>query len=699
MRKKMVMTATVAGFVAASHAAITPLNYAGATEYDGGNYELFTGSSANGEFEKSLSTSYLGQTVTVEDDFDLGAISILYTTDDGAGVSDVTVHVYEVTNALAASFAPWPPSNTLFSGTFDAPAPSGVDTLFLSLGTNISLTAGSAYMILLDGTAASSTAFNWMRSTDTADFYAGGLAVDNDGASASNRDFPIGLGLTPDVTANDDEYILAGISGTTVDAPGVLANDFSADSAMLVSDISSGSLTFNSDGSFSCSGLVNGTNTFTYAAVSGAEVSAPATVVLFAVLEEDPPTAVDDSYLMDFGLGDSNIVGNVLNNDINNSLVYDLSAMAGDYTVNNGTLNVSTDGDFTYTPNAGFTGTETFTYKAYTPLATSVVATVTLTVEDNDFPGAVIDIFDTYDNSATVDLKDIPAANDNWFSGNSGQIEIRNGDGVNKYLKVGWSGNRYRGATSRAALFAGIPDSSTEYWLYCELNPASTSIDGLFGVSTDSSHTVGTTERGDFAAGIRVAGEGLGVVDVYALTGGDSSTDVLLTSGVAAQTWHGIWLNINNAANTYDVYLGDAGDAGTLGTQIGTNIVFNGGNLDLVSVVASATATMYVDNILNVDSFTPWINQPATLSGVSLAANDTLQLTIGLDIKDDVTDYWPVRTDDLVYGEWEPVAHSDAPDGTFAVTSLGVASGDETNKVIYLKTTNTVEFFRIENNQ
>ncbi|MDF7822657.1 Ig-like domain-containing protein [Pontiellaceae bacterium B12227] len=184
--------------------------------------------------------------------------------------------------------------------------------------------------------------------------------------------------------AVDDEYILPLSSSTNVAAPGVLANDLGADSVVLVDDISSGSLTLNADGSFSCSGLADGTNTFTYAAVSGSVTSAPATVTLNAVLSEAPPTAVDDSYAMDLGLGDSNIMGNVLDNDINNSLIYDLSVMEDDYTVDNGTLNVSVDGGFTYTPNVGFVGVETFAYKAFTPLATSIVATVTLTVEDNN---------------------------------------------------------------------------------------------------------------------------------------------------------------------------------------------------------------------------------------------------------------------------------------------------------------------------
>jgi VCBS repeat-containing protein len=53
----------------------------------------------------------------------------------------------------------------------------------------------------------------------------------------------------------------------------------------------------------------------------------------------------------------------------------------------NGTLSISSDGSFTYTPNANFNGTDTFTYRANDDTANSNVATVTITVNPvNDAP-------------------------------------------------------------------------------------------------------------------------------------------------------------------------------------------------------------------------------------------------------------------------------------------------------------------------
>ena len=49
-------------------------------------------------------------------------------------------------------------------------------------------------------------------------------------------------------------------------------------------------------------------------------------------------------------------------------------------TTGNGSLTLNADGSFSYTPNAGFCGTDSFTYTATDGHATSAPATVTITV-------------------------------------------------------------------------------------------------------------------------------------------------------------------------------------------------------------------------------------------------------------------------------------------------------------------------------
>jgi VCBS repeat-containing protein len=48
----------------------------------------------------------------------------------------------------------------------------------------------------------------------------------------------------------------------------------------------------------------------------------------------------------------------------------------------NGLVTVNADGSFTYTPDSGFTGTDTFTYAANDGLGGSDTATVTITVSE-----------------------------------------------------------------------------------------------------------------------------------------------------------------------------------------------------------------------------------------------------------------------------------------------------------------------------
>ncbi len=109
---------------------------------------------------------------------------------------------------------------------------------------------------------------------DTADLSDPSYAASSSGA----------IGLAP--TAAADAYSVPGGTVLTVPAPGVLANDSSPRGgplqATLVSGPSNGSLTLQSDGSFSYTptGDFVGVDSFSYAAVDANFVSAPATVTV-----------------------------------------------------------------------------------------------------------------------------------------------------------------------------------------------------------------------------------------------------------------------------------------------------------------------------------------------------------------------------------------------------------------------------------
>src|SRR5207247_1584793 len=102
--------------------------------------------------------------------------------------------------------------------------------------------------------------------------------------------------------AGNDSYTTAEDTALTVTAPGVLSNDSDVDSpsltAVLVSGPMHGSLTLNSDGSFSYmpAANYNGSDSFSYQANDGHALSNVATVLITINPVNDAPVANDDSY-------------------------------------------------------------------------------------------------------------------------------------------------------------------------------------------------------------------------------------------------------------------------------------------------------------------------------------------------------------------------------------------------------------------
>ena len=183
--------------------------------------------------------------------------------------------------------------------------------------------------------------------------------------------------------ATDDTYATLEDTPLSISAPGVLANDSDGDSdpltAVLVAGPSNGTLTVNADGSFSYNpnANFNGLDSFTYQASDGLALSNVTTVTLSVAAGNDAPVAVDDSASMLEG-GTINGVS-VLANDSDvdgDVLTAELATLPA-----HGTLSFSSDGTYTYTPAAGFTGTDNFTYIARDAHgAGSSPAMVTLTV-------------------------------------------------------------------------------------------------------------------------------------------------------------------------------------------------------------------------------------------------------------------------------------------------------------------------------
>jgi VCBS repeat-containing protein len=207
--------------------------------------------------------------------------------------------------------------------------------------------------------------------------------------------------------AQNDSYTTAEDTSLVISAPGVLGNDSDVDgdtlTAVLVSGPSHGTLTLNSDGSFTYTPEENfcGEDSFTYKAYDGELYSNVATVTITVTCVNDAPVAEDDSYTTD---EDTPLVvpaPGVLGND---------SDVDGDTLTavlvsgpSHGTLTLNSDGSFTYTPAENFFGTDSFTYQAYDGVDYSNVATVTITVSSvNDAPVAQNDSYTTAEDTPLV---------------------------------------------------------------------------------------------------------------------------------------------------------------------------------------------------------------------------------------------------------------------------------------------------------
>ena len=173
-----------------------------------------------------------------------------------------------------------------------------------------------------------------------------------------------------------------------VSAAGVLGNDTNIEGgqlqASLVDGPKHGTIVLNSDGSFSYSPDKNfsGVDSFTYKAVNSNLLldSTPVTDSITVNYVNVQPIANNDTYTIE---QDSKLVVSapgVLGNDVDPDGPQPLTAVLVN-TTQNGSLTLNADGSFTYLPNPQFSGTDSFTYKAFDGDKYSSVATVSIKVQ------------------------------------------------------------------------------------------------------------------------------------------------------------------------------------------------------------------------------------------------------------------------------------------------------------------------------
>jgi len=244
------------------------------------------------------------------------------------------------------------------------------------------------------------------------------------------------LDTTPPI-AVDDGYSLAEDTTLTLAAPAILANDSDADgdtlSAALVSGPAHGSLALNTNGAltYTPAANFNGTDSFTYKVNDGQADSNVATVFLTVTPVNDAPVAHNDSYTLTQDTPLTITAAGALSND-SDLEGNPLSAILVGGPAH-GNVSLTSDGAFTYTPAANFSGTDSFTYKANDGQTDSNVATVNLTITSaNHAPVANNDIAGVAKGQTiTADVQHGVLAHDTDPDGNSLSVSAVNGSAAN----------------------------------------------------------------------------------------------------------------------------------------------------------------------------------------------------------------------------------------------------------------------------
>ncbi|WP_197505836.1 tandem-95 repeat protein [Urechidicola croceus] len=202
--------------------------------------------------------------------------------------------------------------------------------------------------------------------------------VANDDSATTDEDTAVAIDILSNDTDLDGTIDPTSVTEITPPTNGTIAID-----------PTTGEVTYTPDANF------NGTDTFTYQVCDDDGQCDTATVTVTVNDINDGPVANDDSATTD---EDTAVAIDILSNDTDLDGTIDPTSVTEITPPVNGTIDIDpTTGEVTYTPDANFNGTDTFTYQVCDDDGQCDTATVTVTVNDiNDGPVA-------NDDSATTD--------------------------------------------------------------------------------------------------------------------------------------------------------------------------------------------------------------------------------------------------------------------------------------------------------
>lgn len=198
------------------------------------------------------------------------------------------------------------------------------------------------------------------------------------------------LVFTTNAVANYDTYTATTNTTLHVPAPGVLANDAAPGplTAMLVSDPTQGNLTLTNNGGFSYTpdNGFSGMDSFTYQCTDGQTTSAVATVVITV---NNSAFANNNAYGMSsnktLSVGTPGVLANAQGGVAPLTAVLDSGPA-------DGSLILTNNGGFIYTPTKGFIGLDSFTYQCSDSQSTSRVAVATINVVTQEPPPVILSL-------------------------------------------------------------------------------------------------------------------------------------------------------------------------------------------------------------------------------------------------------------------------------------------------------------------
>jgi VCBS repeat-containing protein len=223
--------------------------------------------------------------------------------------------------------------------------------------------------------------------------------------------------------ATADSATVAEDTTLTVAAPGVLANDADPQggplTASLVTGPSHGTLVLASSGGYTYRADPDwfGTDSFSYRAFNTNLYSAPVAVTITVTPVNDAPVSAADAATIAMDATLTVPAPGVLGNDTDvdgDSLVTSLTVEP-----QHGELTLAGNGSYRYAPAPGFSGTDTFTYRAFDGAAYSAPAVVTITTTElNAAPLANADSATVAENTTLTVVSPGVLANDTDADGN-----------------------------------------------------------------------------------------------------------------------------------------------------------------------------------------------------------------------------------------------------------------------------------------